>query len=416
MKLSTTLAAQLAIVPLTPYVLWRYARLKRLMPLGVVQIMTAFLASPVLLGAAAPELHGEFFPQEGYRAIDGIGWVAIILFVGMAAEGMEPRDLVGRGSKIIATAAASLIVPLLFGAGVGYFLADHFPFVAGPKATTQTLVFGIGICIAVTALPILNLILKDMGLIDTPIGRFAMAVALIDDAMLWIFLGILGMMVEAGGGGANSLKLALIFVYAVIVLTLAFAIVRPALQSAHEQGLIAGGDAELACFVVVICSFAAIADFIGLHFIIGAFVGGVSVPNEISRRVIPALSPICTYLLLPFFFMSSALKAQGDFNGIDTLALYALITTIAVIGKFFGGAITARAFGESWRSAFALGALLQAKGLVEIIALRVLVDFGILSTSSFLAFVLMALTTTVIAKPLASSFLDFRPAKLLAVG
>jgi hypothetical protein len=251
----------------------------------------------------------------------------------------------------------------------------------------------VAVCIAVTALPVLAAILREMGLIGTRLGQTALALAAVNDAALWLVLAVL-LALAAGSAAEVLATLGL----AALWLGVMVGVVRPLLAR-----LAAGEGAEermLVAAVATAIASAASAEAIGIGYIIGAFAAGTLMPLRCRAALLARLEPVAATILLPFFFMATGLKALIEPGEPVFLALLALATLATVAGKVVGTALPARAAGEPWSFALALGALMQAKGLMEVVVLAVLHDAGLIGTTLFSVMVAMAMVCTVIAAPL----------------
>ena len=143
-----------------------------------------------------------------------------------------------------------------------------------------------------------------------------------------------------------------------------------------------------------------ITQILGLHYIFGAFVAGAVMPQELRKPLLDRLQVATVGVLMPFFFMLTGLRTLIDLGSSGFVEILLVTTALAVVGKVGGTALAARLVGETWATALSLGALVQTKGLMELIVLTILLDRGIIATNTFSALVLMAVLTTMLAMPL----------------
>lgn len=407
-KLSTLFAAQVAVIVLLPYLLWQVRWLRKHVPLGVLQIVVGIALGPMALGSMAPEIWSGLFPSSSHRLIEAIGWFAVMVFCCVVGMGFCLNTARRKSGRILAVSLTAMLLPLALGTAVGLWLDGRYPSMRGPTADTWTFAVGLGVCIAVTAMPILALILKDMGIESTDLGRKALSIAVMDDAVLWVLLAAVVMTVEGDGGFAWSAVIRTFGMAVLLVLAMAH-LVRPLLAWVWERTKRHGGqglDGTAMSLCISVCGLAAASsEAIGLHFVIGAFLAGTVMPKEVADRAVGLIMPLTSHVLLPFFFVGTSFKAAGDLTQEGTVTAFALATAVAVGGKLLGAAIPLRLCGDRWIDGLALGSLLQAKGLMEVVALRILLDADVISGQCFAAFMLMAITTTVAAKPMAAYFL-----------
>ena len=256
------------------------------------------------------------------------------------------------------------------------------------------------ICAGVTALPVLGAILLQMGLLRQRLGQLALACAAINDALLWIFLA--GLLAYGEGWRAGDSTFWPVLVAGPVYLLLVFGLVRPALaRMTTSRTKEAGpGSLELAAACATALGSAAVTEALGLHHVLGAFLAGVAMPGAARRAILVRLEAPVAVALMPFFFVLTGLRTTIDLGSDTFLAVFLLMTLAATVGKFGGTALLARAAGEGWPTALGLGALMQTKGLMEVVVLTVVLDAGLIGPATFSALVLMALVSTAATMPL----------------
>jgi K+:H+ antiporter len=392
---------QALVVVALPVLVLRFSGLKGLVPLVVVQIVVGIALGPSLFGRLAPECYQLFFNPAALAPLAGIGSVAVLIFGLITGLHLDPETFRGNGRATYVVAVASVVVPAGLGCIVGYWILARHPEELAPGISPTEFAAAVGICTGVTALPVLGAVLREMDLLGRRIGHLALGIAGINDAALWILLGVLLTAVagQVAGGLGVILSLVLLPVYLVIMAR----VVRPLLNRLVTCRMRNGEVQERALAVVGAMAIASAlaTEAMGLHYILGAFVAGVVTPEHLRKPILDRLQVITVALLMPFFFMLTGLRTLIDPTSSAFLEIFVAATAVAVIGKVGGSAITARFTGESWPTALGLGALLQTKGLMEVIVLTILLDAGIISANVFAALILMAVVSTALAMPLA---------------
>jgi len=392
---------QALVVVALPVAVLRFSRLKGVVPLVVIQIVVGIALGPSLFGRLAPEYYQLFFNQAALAPLSGIGSVAVLIFGLITGLHLDPETFRGNGRATSIVAVASVVVPAGFGCLVGYWILARHPEELAPGISPAEFAAAVGICTGVTALPVLGAVLREMDLLGRRIGHLALGIAGINDAALWILLGVLLTAVagQTAGGAGVLVSLVLLPVYLLVMAR----IVRPLLGWLVMTRMRNGEVQERALAVVgaVAIASALATEAMGLHYILGAFVAGVMTPENLRKPILDRLQVMTVAVLMPFFFMLTGLRTLIDPASSAFLEIFAAATVVAVIGKVGGSAITARFTGESWPTALGLGALLQTKGLMEVIVLTILLDAGIISANVFAALILMAVVSTALAMPLA---------------
>jgi Kef-type K+ transport system membrane component KefB len=297
-------------------------------------------------------------------------------------------------------------VPSGLGFGAGLWIASRHPEEIGPHITIIQFAEAIGICTGVTALPVLGAILNEMGLLGRRMGNLALGIAGFNDLALWVLLGLLLTSV-AGRAPEGPGMLATLIVLPIYLAGMA-ALVRPFLQRVVAARMQNGEVRERALAVVCAVTLvsALVTQLIGLHYILGAFIAGAIMPEELRKAILGRVQVMTIAVLMPFFFLLTGLRTSIDLNAPTLLEVFFIATVVAVLGKVGGTALAARFVGESWPDALGLGALLQTKGLMEVIVLTILLDEGLISVNVFSALILMAVASTALAMPLASLMLS----------
>ena len=376
---------------LLPWLIWRCRPVRQMAPLAVVQILVGVALGPSLLGRAAPGLHGLLFGGPVLAALDGIASLGVLLYVFVAGMHLDVGLLRRQRSSLGAMALGSLGVPLLVGACAGGWILHIVPSAIGPLGNGGGFVAAVAICVAVTALPVLAAVLEEIGLLGTRIGQTALALAAINDAMLWVMLAVLLISTRSAGyaGGLFCLGVAVAW-FAALILA-----IRPGLAPLSR----ASDQTKLVCGVALAVLSAAVSEALGTGYLVGAFVAGAVMPASCRVVLIARLEMVTLTVLLPFFFMSTGLKAMVEPGSARFLGLVAVVLVATVGGKLLGTAIPARRRGFSWQESLSLGAMMQTKGLMEVVVLAALHDAGLIGGQIFSAMVAMAVVCTVVTAP-----------------
>jgi len=383
------LAISFAIV-LLPWLLWRIRGVRQVAPLAVVQILAGLALGPSCLGRLAPGLEAELFSRPVMGMLDGAASLGVLLYVFVTGLHLDPAVLRQDGRLLAPVALGSVAVPLALGAGAGWWTLQAVPDALGPRGDSAAFITAVAICVAVTALPVLAAILQEMGRLGTRMGQVALALAALNDAALWAGLAVL----LAFAGNAWSAGLLSLGAAGAMFAILLF-VVRPALGRVAR----AGDQTLLVVCLALAVAAAAMSEALGTGDLIGAFVAGAIVPPACRERLLARVEMVTATVFLPFFFMSTGLKALIDPGSASFLLVLALATAASVIGKVAGTALPARRLGFSWAESLALGAMMQTKGLMEVVVLAVLHDAGLMGGQVFSSMVGMAVICTVATAP-----------------
>jgi Kef-type K+ transport system membrane component KefB len=269
-----------------------------------------------------------------------------------------------------------------------------------------------GISMSITAFPVLVRILKDRKIFKTALGSTATACAAVDDVTAWIILAFVIAISRANsvGGAAFSFGLVIVFV------SLMLLVIKPNLSKWLGQSALEAdqpGKVTLAVVLGVVLASAFSTELIGIHALFGAFLAGTVMPStsDFREKLVVRVENISSVLLLPVFFAFTGLRTQiGLLSHAHDWIICLIIIGVATAGKLGGSALAARLTGMDTRSSLQLGALMNTRGLMELIALNIGYDLGILSQRIFTMLVIMALVTTVMTGPFLTLFGKRKPA------
>ena len=382
-------------------------------PPVIGEIAAGVLLGPSLLGWMAPDTSAFLFPSTSMPILQLLSQLGVLLFMFLVGVELEPAYLRGRAQTAIAVSHFSIIIPFTLGVALSLALYTRY---APPGVPFHAFALFCGIAMSITAFPVLARILQERNLTHTPLGTTAITCAAVDDVTSWTILAFVVAITTAGG--AIETLLAIVGLSAMFVLTM-IVVGRPLLRRVLNPERIGdSGDKERMAAVLVVLLAAALAtEMIGIHALFGAFIAGAIMPvGGTFRAALRArLESVNSVLLLPLFFAYTGLRTQiGLLDSVSSWAICLAIIVVATAGKLGGTVIAARWTGLSWRDSIALGALMNTRGLMELVALNLGYDLGILTPEMFAMMVLMALVTTAMTGPLLSLSLNWRRGRVLA--
>jgi Kef-type K+ transport system membrane component KefB len=368
-------------------------------PQVVGEMLAGILLGPSLLGLLAPGIESALFPEESLPHLAAVSQLGVVLFMFLMGLEVDPTHLRERGRTALATSQAGILLPLASGVLLGLFL---YPSLAPPGVARSHFVLFMGTAMSITAFPVLARILDERGLSGTSLGTLALASAAVGDVFGWSILSVVVLLTraqEVESSIATMLVALLAFAAALVF------VARPLLQRLADFFVRRGAlTNDLLAVVLLLALAAALAsEKAGVHALFGAFALGVVVPRRsgFSRALVAKAQDLVVVLLLPIFFALTGLRTRiGLLTGAAMWADCALILFVAFAGKLGGVTIAGRLSGLSWREAGALGSLMNARGLVELVILNVGLEIGVISETLFTMMVVMALVTTLVTTPL----------------
>ena len=377
------------------------------LPAVVGEMTAGILLGPSLLGLVAPETFKFIFPTDSLGALRLLSQVGICLF--MFAVGMElnVRLVRTKAQAAIAVSHASIVAPFLLGSAMAYFI---FTDLAGPRANFLSFALFMGISMSITAFPVLARILQERGLSRTALGGTAITCAAVDDVTAWSIMAFVVAVARSTSFGGSLLTLVLALAF-VAIMTLGVRRVLPHWLGTDRLNREEPSSGTLAIVVCVVIAGALCTELIGIHALFGAFLAGTVMPDTegFRRKIAARVERFSSVLLLPLFFAFTGLRTQiGLLDGMDDWLLCLAIIAVATVGKLGASAVAARFSGMNWRESLQLGALMNTRGLMELIALNIGYDLGILSPRIFTMLVIMAVVTTFMTGPLLTLFGDKR--------
>ena len=367
-------------------------------PRVVGEMAAGLLLGPSVLGALAPAFAGRLFPVASIGFLNALSQVGLVFFMFLVGLELDVSHVRRRGTLAVLASHASIVVPFLLGAVLSLAL---YPTLAPPGVRFDGFALFVGAAMSVTAFPVLARILTERGLAGSRLGALALACAAVDDVSAWCLLAGVVMLVRGTAARPLWLLVGGSVVYVAFMLTIgrvlvARAVARMRLDADNARPLIA-------LVVVLVLASAFVTEQLGVHALFGAFLVGAIMPRDpaLSALLRGRFEDVMVVLFLPLFFAVTGLRtAVGSIGGGAMWLLCALVTVTAILGKLGGTAVAARVGGLPWRDAFALGTLMNTRGLMELVILTVGLDIGVISPVLFAMMVLMALVTTVMTTPL----------------
>jgi Kef-type K+ transport system membrane component KefB len=380
-------------------------------PAVMGEVVGGLVLGPSVLGAALPGVHAWLLPTEVAPFLGVHAQIGIILYMFLVGLELDLPRVRALGRSVLAVSAASIVVPFVLGVFLAVWL---YPRVSPDTVSLGVFSTFIGTSLAVTAFPVLARILTDWGIARSPLGVLALTVAAVGDVIAWSLLAIVvGMARSDVSAGLRTFVLTMAFV--VVMLRVAGPAVRVWVARRGDGADVEGGRltrTDLATALVAVFLAATTTELIGIHGLFGAFLLGAVMPHgsplalDLDRR----LGDVVAVLFLPVFFAFTGMRTEiGLLAGVSDWLLCGAIVLVASAGKFGGTIVGARWSGLQWRDSAALGALMNTRGLVELIVLNIGLDLGIISPRLFTMLVIMALATTLMAAPLLKVLLEDAP-------
>ncbi len=375
------------------------------MPLVVGELIAGVLLGPTLLGNYLPDASKYFFVSTGSVgiALNSLTTISVIMLLFVAGMEVELSIIRQQGAVAFKTSLVGLVIPM----GLGYFTARYFYTWFGETDMNNVLPFSlfIGTAMAVSALPVIARTLMDLGLFRTRIGMIIIAAAMFDDLIGWIlFSVILGMMNKTAQGIDFVYTLGLTLLYAIGMLTVGRFLINKSLPWAEKNFTWPGGFLSISLGLAFLG--AAFTEFAGIHAIFGAFIMGIAIGDSVhvTEKTREIVHQFVTNIFAPLFFISVGFKVNfiANFN----LQIVALVLFLAVFCKLLGAGLGALWGGLSKKEALAVGFGMNARGAMEIILATLALQAKLISEPLFVAIVIMAVVTSVMAGPMLQLLLN----------
>ncbi|TRX21239.1 cation/H(+) antiporter [Flavobacterium franklandianum] len=393
--LAILLAQIITIIIVARFFGWVFRKIGQ--PSVIGEIIAGIVLGPSLLGLYFPEFSLTLFPVESLGNLQFLSQIGLILFMFVIGMELDLKVLQNRAKDAIVISHASIIFPFALGIGLAYFV--YFKFAPEGVAFMPFALF-MGIAMSITAFPVLARIVQERGIHKTKLGAIVITCAAADDITAWCILAAVIAIVKAGTFVSSLYIIGMAVVYVLVMLF----VVKPFLKKIGE--LYATKDSlnkpVVAIFFLTLIISSYTTEIIGIHALFGAFMTGVIMPDITKFRnlFIEKVEDVSVILLLPLFFVFTGLRTEiGLINDPYLWKVTGFIILVAVVGKFLGSALAAKFVGQSWRDSLTIGALMNTRGLMELIVLNIGLDLKVLTPEVFTMMVIMALVTTFMTGP-----------------
>jgi Kef-type K+ transport system membrane component KefB len=366
-------------------------------PTVIGEIIAGIVLGPSLLGWIFPDLSLALFPLESLGNLQFLSQIGLILFMFVIGMELDLKVLRNKANDAVVISHASIVIPFTLGIGLAYFIYTSF----APEGV-EFLSFGLflGIAMSITAFPVLARIVQERGLQKTRLGTVVITCAAADDITAWCLLAAVIAIVKAGSFVSSLYVIGLAIGYVFLMIK----VIRPFLKRIGDlhtsRENLSKPIVAIFFFTLILSAFA--TEVIGIHALFGAFMAGAIMPENTKFRniFIEKVEDVSLVLLLPLFFVYTGLRTEvGLLNDAYLWKVTAMIILVAVVGKFVGSAIAARFVGQNWKDSLIIGALMNTRGLMELVVLNIGYDLGVLTPEIFAMMVIMALVTTLMTGP-----------------
>jgi Kef-type K+ transport system membrane component KefB len=366
-------------------------------PSVIGEIIAGIALGPSLLGMYFPDFFHALFPPDSLENLKFLSQIGLILFMFVIGMELDIKVLKNRAKEAVVISHASIVIPFALGIGLAYFVYNRFA-PEGVKFLSFSLFMGIAM--SITAFPVLARIVQERGMHKTKLGAIVITCAAADDITAWCLLAVVIAIVKAGTFESSMFIISLAALYVLIMIFL----VKPFLKRIGDlygsKDSLSKPVVAIFFLILIISSYA--TELVGIHALFGAFMMGTIMPDVPKFRTvfIAKVEDVSVILLLPLFFVFTGLRTEiGLINDPYLWKVTGLIILVAVVGKFFGSALAAKFVGQNWRNSLIIGALMNTRGLMELIVLNIGLGLGVLTPEVFTMMVIMALVTTFMTGP-----------------
>ncbi|HTU57080.1 MAG TPA: cation:proton antiporter [Polyangiales bacterium] len=372
-------------------------------PAVIGEMAAGLILGPVVFGALAPELHADIFAPASRGPLEGLSQLGLVLF--MFIVGAELRLPTGVRSQLVASGwigVLSVILPLGMGFAIAYPL---YPIVSIPGVSFWPFALFTAVAVSITAFPVMARILKDRNMTQTTVGRLGLTSAAVADVLAWFLLALVVVLASSKQDWNVLIRqLVGVLLLGAVIYGLFRPLIAWLLAKYASDGRPAGGLLATLLIGTFVCAYA--TDYLGVHAVFGAFLFGTCLPRDdrLLHSLIERIEHVAILVLMPVFFALAGLNTTSDAFVGAGLGGLALIMVVSIVGKYAGGVIGARVCRYSWRESFAVGSLMNARGLMELIVMKVGLDIGVIGQQMFTMLLVMALVTTVMTTPLVMLF------------
>lgn len=393
--LAILLAQIITIIIVARFFGWIFRKIGQ--PSVIGEIIAGIFLGPSLLGMYFPEFSMALFPVQSLGNLSFLSQIGLILFMFVVGMELDLKVLKNKANEAVVISHASIVIPFALGIGLAFYVYQTFAPEGIPFLSFSLFM---GIAMSITAFPVLARIVQERGIHKTRLGAIVITCAAADDITAWCLLAVVIAIVKAGTFDSALYVIGLSVLYVLVMLF----IVKPFLKKVGDlysksENL---GKPVVAIFFLTLILSSYATNIIGIHALFGAFMTGVIMPDISKFRsiFIEKVEDVSVILLLPLFFVFTGLRTQiGLINDPYMWKVTGFIILVAVVGKFFGSALAAKFVGQSWKDSLTIGALMNTRGLMELVVLNIGLDLKVLTPQVFTMMVIMALVTTFMTGP-----------------
>lgn len=362
------------------------------------EIIAGIVLGPSLLGYFFPEFFGILFRPDSLTNLNLLSQIGLVLFMFVIGMELDFGVLKNKMNETLVISHAGIVVPFFLGVVASFWVYEEY---AAQQTDFLPFALFIGISMSITAFPVLARIVQERNMAGKQVGILSIASAANDDVTAWCLLAVVIAIAKAGTFVSALYTIGLTITYILIM----FTVVRPFLKkigSVYANSEVINKSFVAFIFLTLVVS-AAATEIIGIHALFGAFIAGVVMPSNIGFRkvMMEKVEDVALVFFLPLFFVFTGLRTEiGLLNSPGLWLICLLFIVVAVLGKLGGCAIAARCVGESWRDSFIIGTLMNTRGLMELVALNIGYEMGVLPPPVFVMLVIMALVTTFMTTPI----------------
>lgn len=378
-------------------------------PSVVGEIIAGIVLGPSLVGYFFPEFSEFLFPKDSEKTLQFLSQIGLAFFMFIVGMELDIDSIRKKAHNAFIISHGSIVISFFIGVVLSTYIFSQF---APAGVSFLSFALFMGVAMSITAFPVLARIMKERNITKTPIGNMVISCAAIDDITAWCTLAVIIAIAKAGGMGGSLLTIILAVGFVLIMIWLVKPWLKKISASIVEKENVSKTIVAIAFFIMMVSAYT--TEVIGIHALFGAFMAGVVMPNNLKFKdhLAAKIEDVSILLLLPIFFAFTGLRTQiGLLNQSHLWSTFFIIMICAVGGKFGGGFVTSKITGQSWKDSLSIGALMNTRGLMELIVLNIGYDLGILSPEIFSIMVLMALATTFMTGP-SLSLINFVSKKL----
>jgi Kef-type K+ transport system membrane component KefB len=392
------LAAQVSVIILVSRVVGSLAAAVR-QPRVIGEVLAGILLGPSLLGWLAPGLSASLFPPASFGALYALSQLGLVVFMFLVGLQLDVQELRHQGPAALLISHASIATPMALGALLAIYL---YPRLSPSSVSFVAFALFMGAAMSITAFPVLARILSERGLTRSRMGTMAIACAAIDDVTGWCVLAYIVGRIRTADSALSLPVIVAGLVLFIVVMVWGIRIPLARIERTYfKRGELSD---NLKAFLLMLLMLSALAtETLGLHLLFGAFLAGAVMPRhpDFVAYVVGKFESLTVLLLLPLFFAYTGLRTNiGQLKGYSMWWYCVLIILVAVAGKVGGTSVAARFGGMPWRESLALGALMNTRGLMELVVLNIGLEIQVISPTLFSMMVVMAIATTMMTPPL----------------